>query len=114
MTDPFVGPADYRELRAPSDEAPAQEIPEAEFTEREWAIFRQGQRWGWESRQAEVSTLHNAYMGAEDDADRYYRAAYDHDNHDCAIHANKGRYQGAATRTLHWEYWGDEEPDEGA
>ncbi len=24
----------------------------------------------------------------------------DHDNHDCAIHANKGPYQGARTRLL--------------
>lgn len=73
-----------------------------EFTAREWAIFRQGQRWGYESRQAEVDAAWNAYNAADFDADRYYRAAYDHDNHDCAIHANKGRYQGAATRLLQW------------
>ena len=106
-TDPFTGPAAYDELTAPG---PAEhEVPMGEFTEREWAIFRQGQRWGWESRQSEVDAAWNAYNGADYDADRYYRAAYDHDNHDCAIHANKGPYQGARTRLLQWSYWPDEE-----
>lgn len=105
--DAFTGPADYDELQAPT--AAGREIPMGEFTEREWAIFRQGQRWGWESRQSEVDAAWNAYNGADYDADRYYRAAYDHDNHDCAIHANKGSYQGARTRLLQWSYWPDEE-----
>lgn len=105
--DVFAGPADYDELAAPP--APAREIPMGEFTEREWAIFRQGQRWGWESRQAEVDTALNAYNAADYDADRYYRAAYDHDNHDCAIHANRGTYQGAHTRLLQWSNRLDEE-----
>jgi hypothetical protein len=105
--DAFTGPADYDELQAPP--ASGREIPMGEFTEREWAIFRQGQRWGWESRQSEVDAAWNAYNGADHDADRYYRAAYDHDNHDCAIHANKGPYQGARTRLLQWSYWPDEE-----
>jgi len=105
--DAFTGPADYDELQAPP--TPGREIPMGEFTEREWAIFRQGQRWGWESRQSEVDAAWNAYNGADYDADRYYRAAYDHDNHDCAIHANKGPYQGARTRLLQWDYWPDEE-----
>ncbi|MFB9665730.1 hypothetical protein HP467_01860 [Curtobacterium albidum] len=105
--DPFAGPADYDELRAPGPAA--HDVPMGEFTAREWAIFRQGQRWGWESRQSEVDTAWNAYRDADYDADRYYRAAYDHDNHDCAIHANKGPYQGARTRLLQWDYWPDEE-----
>lgn len=105
--DAFAGPAGYAELAAPSQ--PSRDIPMGEFTEREWAIFRQGQRWGWESRQSEVDAAWNAYNAADYDADRYYRAAYDHDNHDCAIHANKGPYQGARTRLLQWDYWPDEE-----
>jgi hypothetical protein len=113
--DAFAGPADYTELTAPVQPRP--EIPMGESTAREWAIFRQGQRWGWESRQTEVDTAWNAYNAVDFDADRYYRAAYDHDNHDCAIHANKGPYQGARTRLLQWDYWPDEEeqlpPDRG-
>lgn len=105
--DAFAGPADYAELTAP--EHVEREVPMGEFTERDWAIFRQGQRWGWESRQPEVTSLTNAYMRADDDANLYYRAAFDHDNHDCAIHANKGPYQGARTRLLQWDYWPDEE-----
>lgn len=105
--DVFTGPADYDELAAPP--AAVDEIPMGELTPREWAIFRQGQRWGYESRQSEVDTAWNAYKDADYDADRYYRAAYDHDNHDCAIHANKGPYQGARTRLLQWDYWPDEE-----
>jgi hypothetical protein len=105
--DAFAGPADYAELAAPSQSS--RDIPMGEFTEREWAIFRQGQRWGWESRQSEVDAAWNAYNAADYDADRYYRAAYDHDNHDCAIHTNKGPYQGARTRLLQWDYWPDEE-----
>ncbi|WIE56312.1 hypothetical protein [Curtobacterium sp. MCBD17_003] len=105
--DPFTGPADYDELSAPGPVE--RDVPVGEFTPREWAIFRQGQRWGWESRQSEVDVAWNAYRDADNDADRYYRAAYDHDNHDCAIHANKGPYQGARTRPLQWSYWPDEE-----
>lgn len=105
--DLFAGPADPDELLAPPQAG--REIPMGELTEREWAIFRQGQRWGWESRQSEVDVAWNAYSAADHDADRYYRAAYDHDNHDCAIHANKGPYQGARTRLLQWSYWPDEE-----
>lgn len=105
--DPFTGPAAYDDLAAPG---PVEhEVPMGEFTERDWVIFRQGQRWGWESRQSEVDAAWNAYNGADYDADRYYRAAYDHDNHDCAIHANKGPYQGARTRLLQWSSWPDEE-----
>ena len=107
MTDPFEGPADYDELHAPPVDGPASEIPMAEFTEREWAIFRQGQRWGWESRQSELDAMTNAFTMADYDADRYYRAAFDHDNHDCAIHENRGPYKGAATRLLQWH-----EPDD--
>jgi hypothetical protein len=33
-------------------------------------IFRQGQRWGWESRQAELDAVRNAFIGADFDADR--------------------------------------------
>ncbi|MBF4588394.1 hypothetical protein [Curtobacterium sp. VKM Ac-2887] len=106
--DVFSGPAAYDELAAPPVAA-GREIPMGEFTEREWAIFRQGQRWGWESRRSEVDAAWNAYNGADYDADRYYRAAYDHDNHDCTIHANKGPYQGARARLLQWDYWPDEE-----
>lgn len=109
-TDPadlFVGPADPDELLTPPQAG--SEIPMGELTEWEWAIFRQGQRWGWESRQSEVDVAWNAYNAADLDADRYYRAAYDHDNHDCDIHANKGPYQGARTRLLQWDYWPDEE-----
>jgi hypothetical protein len=106
-TDPFTGPADYDELTALG--RPVDELPVGEFTPREWAIFRQGQRWGWESRQSEVDAAWNAYRDADYDADRYYRAAYDHDNHDCAIHANNGPYKGARTRLLQWDYWPDEE-----
>lgn len=100
--DAFSGPANLDELTAPPAEHPAAEVPMASFTDRDWMIFRQGQQWGFESRQAEVDALQNAYQAADYDADRYYRAAYDHDNHDCAIHENKGRYRGAATRRLHW------------
>jgi hypothetical protein len=109
VADVFAAPADLDELAAPPADGLVGEIPMGEFTEREWAIFRQGQRWGYESRQAEVDTAWNAFNAADYDADRYYRAAYDHDNHDCAIHANKGRYQGASTRLLHWEYLGEDE-----
>jgi hypothetical protein len=105
--DPFTGPAASDELTAPG--AVEREVPMGEFTERDWVIFRQGQRWGWESRQSEVDAAWNAFKDAEFDADRYYRAAYDHDNHDCAIHANKGPYQGARTRLLQWSSWPDEE-----
>lgn len=102
VADVFAAPANLDELAAPPPDPREAEIPMEEFTAREWAIFRQGQRWGYESRQAEVDAALNAYNAADFDADRYYRAAYDHDNHDCAIHANKGRYQGAATKLLHW------------
>jgi hypothetical protein len=103
FVDAFSAPANLDELAAPPADRGDAEIPMGEFTAREWAIFRQGQRWGYESRQAEVDAAWNAYNAADFDADRYYRAAYDHDNHDCAVHANKGRYQGAATRLLHWD-----------
>ncbi len=106
--DPHTGPADLDELAAPPVPTDG-EIPVGEFTEREWAIFRQGQRWGWESRQVEVTTLTNAYIRADDDANLYYRAAFDHDYHDCAIHQNKGQYQGSRTRLLHWASWDDED-----
>lgn len=109
VADMFSTPADLEELAAPPADRIGDEIPMGEFTAREWMIFRQGQRWGYESRQAEVDTAWNAFNAADYDADRYYRAAYDHDNHDCAIHANKGPYQGASTRLLHWEYLGDDE-----
>lgn len=104
MTEPdaFTGPADLDELTAPPADHFTVDVPMGSFTERDWAIFRQGQQWGFESRQAEVDALQNAYQAADYDADRYYRAAYDHDNHDCAIHTNKGRYPGATTRLLHW------------
>jgi hypothetical protein len=102
VADVFAAPANLDELAVPPADHREVEIPMGEFTAREWAIFRQGQRWGYESRQAEVDAAWNAYNAADFDADRYYRAAYDHDNHDCAIHANKGRYQGAATKLLHW------------
>lgn len=102
VADVFASPANLDELAAPPADHREVEIPRGEFTAREWAIFRQGQRWGYESRQAEVDAAWNAFNAADFDADRYYRAAYDHDNHDCAIHANKGRYQGTATRLLHW------------
>lgn len=111
VADAFSAPADLDELTAPpADRQDLDVLPMGEFTSREWAIFRQGQRWGYESRQAEVDAAQNAFNAADFDADRYYRAAYDHDNHDCAIHANKGRYQGAATRLLHWEDPADLEP----
>lgn len=110
IPDAFAAPADLDELAAPPADGGAAEIPMGEFTPRDWAIFRQGQRWGYESRQAEVDAAQNAFNAADFDADRYYRAAYDHDNHDCAIHANKGRYQGAATRLLHWDDPDDDEP----
>lgn len=110
VPDVFAAPADLDELAAPPADRGASEMPMGEFTAREWAIFRQGQRWGYESRQAEVDAAWNAFNAADFDADRYYRAAYDHDNHDCAIHANKGRYQGAATRLLHWDSPDDDEP----
>lgn len=106
-----TGPADPAELAAPPADRPDSEIPMGEFTAREWTIFRQGQRWGHESRQAEVDVAWNAFNAADFDADRYYRAAYDHDNHDCAIHENRGPYKGAATRLLHWDV-NDEYPDE--
>lgn len=48
-------------------------------------------------------------IAADLDADRYYRAAFDHDNHDCAIHANEGQYRGAATRLLQWHEPDDDE-----
>jgi hypothetical protein len=111
VEDVFSRPADYDELQAPPAEDPGTEIPVGEFTHREWAIFRQGQRWGWESRQAELDAVRNAFIAADFDADRYYRAAFDHDNHDCAIHTNKGQYQGAATRLLQWHDPDDEQHD---
>jgi len=92
----------------PADD-PAQAVPFAEFTRRDWYIFKLGQQYGHESRQWEIDAAENAFKQADYDADRYYRAAFDHDNHDCAIHANKGRYKGASTRLLHWGYWADEE-----
>lgn len=110
VADVFAAPADLDELAAPPADRGAGEIPMGEFTAREWAIFRQGQRWGYESRQAEVDAAWNAFNAADFDADRYYRAAYDHDNHDCAVHANKGRYQGASMRLLHWVDPDDAEP----
>lgn len=108
--DVFDGPAPLEELAAPPADRHRVDVPMGTFTDREWEIFRQGQRWGYESRQPEVDALQNAYQAADWDADRYYRAAFDHDYHDCAIHENKGRYKGARTRLLHWEYWG--EPDD--
>lgn len=102
VADVFASPANLDELAAPPADHREVEIPMGGFNDREWAIFRQGQRWGYESRQAEVDAAWNAFNAADFDADRHYRAAYDHDNHDCAIHTNKGRYQGAATRLLHW------------
>lgn len=70
--DVFTGPADYDELAA-LPAAAERGIPTGEFTEREWAIFRQGQRWGWESRQSEVDVAWNAYKDANYDADRSSR-----------------------------------------
>lgn len=102
--DAFTGPADFDELTAPPADHRIAEVPVGTFSDRDWVIFRQGQQWGYEARQAEVHMLQNAYQAADYDADRYYRAAYDHDNHDCAIHKNTGRYPGAKTRLLHWDY----------
>jgi len=109
VDDVLARPVEYDELQAPPAEDPGDEIPVGEFTAREWAIFRQGQRWGWESRQGELDVVRNAFIAADFDADRYYRAAFDHDNHDCAIHTNKGGYQGAATRLLQWHEPDDEQ-----
>lgn len=93
-TDPFTGPAAYDELTAPGPVG--HEVPMGEFTERDWAIFRQGQRWGWESRQSEVDAAWNAYNGADYDADRYYRAAYDHDNQTAPSTPTRVRTRGHA------------------
>jgi hypothetical protein len=101
VADVFASPANLDELAAPPADHREIEIQMGEFTAREWAIFRQGQRWGYESRQAEVDAAWDAFDAADFDADRDYRAACDHDNHDCAIQENKGQYEGAATRLLH-------------
>lgn len=78
---------------------PSADVPFASFTARDWVVFRMGQQWGHDARQSEIDALGNAYRAAEDDADRYYRAAFDHEYHDCSIHTYTGRtYAGARTR----------------
>jgi hypothetical protein len=69
-----------------------------ELTGREKDIYEAGFFAGHLSRQSEVTAAENAFKHADDDANRYYRAAFDHDYHDCAVHQNRGKYQGAATR----------------
>ncbi|TPG05102.1 hypothetical protein [Curtobacterium flaccumfaciens] len=108
----FATPANLDELDAPPADHLEVEIPMGEFTAREWVISRQGQRWRYESRKAEVDADLNAFEAADLDTDRYYRAVCDHDNHECAIHTNKGRYQGAAARLLRWVDDTDFDPPE--
>ena len=75
------------------------DVPFASFTARDWAIFRTGQQWGHDARQSELDAALNAYRAADDDADRYYRAAFDHEYHDCSVHTYTGKgYAGARTR----------------
>ena len=77
-----------------------------ELQGRDKEIYEAGFFAGHLSRQHEVDAMENSYKLADDDANRYYRAAFDHDYHDCSIHENRGRYPGARTRILD-DAWGD-------
>lgn len=102
-------PGEYVEVPSAPPTADEQAIPYAEFTRRDWYVFQLGQQYGHQGRQWEIDAIENAYKQSEYEADRLYRIAFDHDNHDCNVHENRGPYKGAATRPLHWDYWPDEE-----
>lgn len=87
------------------------EVDITSLSDREREIYEAGFYAGYLSRQPEVDAAENAFKFASDDADRYYRAAFDHDYHDCSIHENRGKYKGAATRLLHWDVLGDGSDD---
>lgn len=78
-----------------------------ELSRRERDIYEAGFYAGHLSRQPEVDAMEDLFKQADNDADRYYRAAFDHDYHDCAVHENRGKYRGAATRVLD-DAWGDD------
>lgn len=82
------------------------EVDTFSLTDREREIYEAGFFAGFLSRQPEVDSIENAFKRADDDANRYYRDAFDHDYHDCAVHENRGRYPGAKTRVLD-DAWGD-------
>lgn len=96
----FASPA-RAHLHVEDGEAAALGAPDVrpwELSDRDRAIYEAGFIDGHLAREPELVSVGNALKQAEDDADRFYRAAFDHDYHDCAVHENRGRYRGTATR----------------
>lgn len=57
----------------------AEDIELWSLTARERAVYEAGFLMGFTIRELEIQR-------AQHDADRFYRAAFDHDHHDCRIH----------------------------
>ena len=57
----------------------AEDIPLWALTPHERAVYEAGFQMGYAIRELELQRV-------QDEANRYYRAAFDHDHHDCRIH----------------------------
>ena len=57
----------------------AENIPLWALTPHERAVYEAGFQMGYTIRELEVERI-------QDEANRYYRAAFDHDHHGCRIH----------------------------
>ena len=57
----------------------AEDVAVWALTPHERAVYEAGFHMGFTIRELEIQQAH-------DEANRYYRAAFDHDHHDCRIH----------------------------
>jgi hypothetical protein len=69
---------DGRPVDAAAEER-AEDIPLWALTPHERAVYEAGFQMGYAIRELEIQRV-------QDEANRYYRAAFDHDHHDCRIH----------------------------
>jgi hypothetical protein len=66
------------------DEERAEDVAVWALTPHERAVYEAGFLMGFAIREFEIERV-------QDEATRYYRAAFDHGHHDCRIHANPHR-----------------------
>jgi len=69
----------------PGDEEWAEDVPLWALTPHERAVYEAGFQMGYAIRELEIQRL-------QDEVNRYYRAAFDHDHHDCRIHTPTRRH----------------------
>ncbi len=78
MPAPVITDTDEHPV-GPGDEERAEDVPLWALTPHERAVYEAGFQMGYAIRELEIQQV-------QDEADRYYRAAFDHDHHDCRIH----------------------------